>query len=294
MINLVDKQRFRYVYSLNSAAKVKKKQYPFIHVAPQYVSSSVPYEPIEDWTPWLLAWYRSDYVELNGSNVSVMYDKTPNGRNLVRHEEYAAMPTYTVSDPVFNGKPSVNFYTLNCMLTGTVWELGQDGVGYTYFFVYSPAHWYSADYTGGHTLYDFSVNKTGLRQHSALYRENQLALSLQGQAVYMWPGVIPFETYWPPRNTPQCFTVADNTGSWRRTSVWVTGTLVLDDYDNISGTRPQYLGIGGNFTSYFGAPIYPFSGSYAEILIFSGTLPKAGITAIHKYIGSRYNIASMM
>jgi hypothetical protein len=247
-------------------------------------------DAVSVWSPYLLSWYRADTIETSGLNVLTFYDKTGNGRNLSNYA--SSTPKYIASDPIYNGQPSINFLDLQCSMSGTVWNLGnQDGIGYTYFFVYSPFDWLHG---GGQTVYDFSVDKTTVRQCASFYREGGLAVTIDGNVAYNFPGTIPFKSFWPQENVSTCLTVADNTGSWRRSSVWITGTLVINDSNTLSSSRPNYLGIGSNFTTFFGNPVYPFSGSFAEIIICSGTLPMSGVNAIHNYIGRRYNIPSMI
>jgi hypothetical protein len=252
-------------------------------------------EEIANWAPYLIAWYRADSVELSGSTVNKMYEKLGTGRDLGARTNYAGAtrPRYTLSNPTYNGQPSVDFYDLHAQLTASMWNLGpQDGVGYTHFFVYTPFNWGDS---GGQALFDFSITKTNVREHGTMYREGQLAISVHGQILYSWPGSIPMpdRSQWPAWNSAQYLTIADNTGSWRRSSVWVTGTLVQDDYPLISGSKPEWLILGSNADSSFFPgvhPIYPFSGSFAEVLIFSGTLPRRGIADIHSYIANRYAI----
>jgi hypothetical protein len=238
--------------------------------------SSTIYTPVVDpstYSSYLLAWYRADDVTLNGSYVTKMTDKSGNGRHLGQGGASATYaPKYLASDPKYNNQPSVNFDGVANVLTGTIWNLSnQSGVGYTMFMVFNPKA-----FDGSDSYWDVSadLNTNGYAQFIGLGTD-QVRFSASG-----WISI----TH-PTANAANYYTFSIATGSWERTEVWVKGISSGSTTQTPVASKPANIRIGELFND-----VFPLSGSYAEFIIFSGTLPTSARTAMENYIASRYAI----
>ena len=219
---------------------------------------------------YVLAWYRSDAMVVNGGAVTGLTDKSGNDRHLGQGGSTSLAPALETS--VFNGHDSFTFNGTTQFLTGTIWNLAaQSGVGYMIFTVYSPTAWDGQD-----GLWDLSSN-TLTNTYAHHLGPAGGGIRWGSSQVMGWTN--------PATGTPIYDTVAISTGSWERSEVWEKGVSKATTSTVNGGTKPINLRVGSLYQD-----VYYFAGKFAEIIICSGTLPTAARLEIEAYLASRYNI----
>jgi hypothetical protein len=270
---MIDLNRYRFTYPVGFTSVVKSKSYPFLHITPNLLTASLPI-PLDApliYSASMLAWYRSDSVILSGSLVISMLDKSGNNRHLTNSLPTPLLyPTYIKNDPLINNQPSVIFNGITNFLSGTIWNLGgATDIGYYVFCVYNPFAW------ANNGIWDFSVN-FATNDYAQLMHESTIRVRNHESVVLAWTD--------PPTNTPTYTTVAYATGTSEMTEVWQK-TISQGSNSSTALTKPNNLRIGSLFQN-----VYYFSGSYAELIIFSGSLSTQGRLDIQNYIATRYGI----
>jgi hypothetical protein len=240
--------------------------------------SSVGSEAPEVWSNYLLAWYRSDEVILNGTSVTRVVDKSGNGRHLGQGGGTSSCPTLeTNTGGVFGDHPTWRFTGSPQHLTASVWNLdGAANVGYTVFHVYA-----SRDFGNSKGIWDLSTNQTTNTYGLAGYDEGRT-----GFVRSFIFSTLSFSQ--PAANTPLVFTTNWRTGSSGTScQAWINGSSVSGPTPLASTAfaNPSHLRIGSLWQN-----VWWFNSSQAELLIFSGTLPSNARIEIETYLKNRYNI----
>lgn len=233
------------------------------------------------WSNYLLSWYRSDDIVLDGSYVTTINDKSGNGRNLGQSNGNTYFPTFeTNAGGTFGNHDTWRFSGSPQYMTGSIWNLdGVSDVGYTVF------HVFAARTTGvNNGVWDMSTNQlTNDYGLAAWGPDGNTSIGI------VRTGVTPTLSFTRPAdNVPLVFTVNWRTGSAGTScQAWINGTSVSGPSTLVgAGTsNPSHLRIGSLWQN-----VWYFNSSQAELLIFSGTLPVAGRTAIEAYLMNRYNI----
>lgn len=230
------------------------------------------------WSSYLLGWYRSDDVTLDGSYVTQVTDKSGNGRHLGQGGGTTYCPTIeTNTGGVFGNYDTWRFSGSPEHLTGSIWDLGgASNVGYTIFHVYA-----GRAYGSSKGIWDLSTDQTTNNYGLAGYDESSLGIVRTG-AVY----TLSFTQ--PSVDTPIVLTTNWRTGSaGTDCQVWINGSSASGPTTLVgAGTsNPSHVRLGSLWQD-----VWWFDSSQAEFLIFSGTLPDSGRTAIETYLMNRYNI----
>lgn len=231
------------------------------------------------WSNYLLAWYRSDDVILDGSYVTRINDKSGNGRHLGQSNGTTYYPTIeTNTGGTFGNYDTWRFSGSPQYVTGSIWNLdGASNVGYTIFHVYASR----GAFGNSKGIWDLSTNQLTNDYGLAGYDEGTLGIVRTGVTY-----TLSFTQ--PAANTPLVLTTNWRTGSsGTDCQAWINGTSVSGPTTLVgAGTsNPSHLRLGSLWQN-----VWWFNSSQAEFLIFSGTLPIAGRTAIETYLINRYNI----
>jgi len=245
------------------------------------VSQPTPEAPIT-WSNYLLSWYRSDNVTLDGSYVTVINDKSGNGRHLGQSNGNTYYPTIeTNTGGTFGNYDTWRFSGSPQYMTGTIWNLDDaSDVGYTVFHVFA-----SRTTGASKGVWDMSPNQlTNTYGLAAWGPDGNPPIGI------VRSGVTPTLSFTRPTdNVPLVFTVNWRTGSsGTNCEAWINGSSVSGPTTLVgAGTsNPSHFRIGSLWQD-----VWHFESSQAELLIFSGTLPEAGRAAIEAYLMNRYNIA---
>lgn len=234
-------------------------------------SGSLPEGPLI-YSQYLLAWYRSDNILTNGSNVTSVLDKTGNGRHLGQTTT-SLQPTLEVATSTFNGWNTWNTDGSTQYLSGTIWNLSEaTQVGYTIFTVFM-----NTSAAGSWAVWDLSpTTLTNTYAHHIFNTAPQVRYA--GGQVMSW-------TLTPSEDFATYVTINIATGSSERSETWVKGVSVATTSTTPSGLKPLNIRVGRLFQD-----VFPFPAKYAELIICSGSLPVAGRQAIEAYLAQRYNI----
>lgn len=240
----------------------------------------------EQYSSYMLSWYRSDSVVLDGSNVVQLLDKSGNGRHLgMDGTPSTVAPSLVTSDVKFNGHDSLLFNGSTQSLTGSIWDLGgASGVGYTFFTVYN----YVSNNSTDQVIWQVTADPTNAPGSSYSWIQQDFPtdgkLRFGGSTYLTWTlsGV----------GYSQYLTTCVATGSWEYSSARVNGSPSVNypgEYAYVpSQAKPTDISIAR-----FRKDAVKSGWSnikLAEFLIFSGTLPPEGKAAIESYLASRYGL----